>query len=269
MPALRVSVLCLLAIATTSAFAQQQLEFKWPNNAKIAVSLGYDDSLASHLDTAVKDLNDFKLKGTFYLTLSHPSIANRIDEWRDVAKQGHELANHSLFHPCSATPKGREWVSEANNLDTKTIAAMAQEIQLANHYLHAIDGNNQRTFTAPCGDQFTKNGNYLPAIANLFEGMKTHIGPSPKNIASLNRMDLPTWAPHQVDGKTLIDYVKSAEKTGTIASFTFHGIGADHLAVSQKAHRELLAYLSEHSDKYYVDTYLNISLYLKRAQQQP
>jgi peptidoglycan/xylan/chitin deacetylase (PgdA/CDA1 family) len=40
----------------------------WPNGSVAAVSLTYDDGLASHLDNARPQLERFGFKGTFFLT---------------------------------------------------------------------------------------------------------------------------------------------------------------------------------------------------------
>ncbi len=47
----------------------------WPNGAAAAVSLTFDDNCASHLDTAVPMLDEFGLRGTFYLPLSRERFA--------------------------------------------------------------------------------------------------------------------------------------------------------------------------------------------------
>lgn len=62
----------------------------------------------------------------------------------------------------------------------------------------------------------------------------------------------------------LIAYAKQAAFYGTIANFTFHGVGGDYLPVSIKAHQELLDFLAKNKEIYWVDTYRNISLYIKK-----
>ncbi|MBY3627222.1 polysaccharide deacetylase family protein, partial [Acinetobacter sp. CUI P1] len=90
--------------ATTSLLvstASANTIFSWPNGAKAAVSLAYDDALPSQLDTAIPQLNAVGLKGSFYLPLSADTIQKRLADWRAAAAQGHELGNHSLFHQCA------------------------------------------------------------------------------------------------------------------------------------------------------------------------
>ncbi|MFT5760012.1 MAG: peptidoglycan/xylan/chitin deacetylase (PgdA/CDA1 family), partial [Alteromonadaceae bacterium] len=126
----------------------------WPNQAKAAISLAYDDALNSHLDHALPALNKLNFKASFYLTLSSPTVDKRLEEWRRAAKQGHELGNHSINHACRGSLPNREWVQEHNDLDKKKYDEIIQEIQTANILLKAIDGETLRTFTVPCADQF-------------------------------------------------------------------------------------------------------------------
>src|SRR4051812_15529299 len=98
--------LCLLALVVSSSQAAQPA-FSWPNGARAAVNLAYDDALDSQLSNAIPALNRHKLKGTFYLQLSSPTIGARLPEWRAAAAAGHELANHTLFHQCSASKPDR------------------------------------------------------------------------------------------------------------------------------------------------------------------
>src|SRR5450432_2597841 len=70
------------------------------NNRKAAVVLTYDDAINQHLDNAIPVLDSLKLKATFYITGYSPSVRDRMNEWKKLAVQGHELGNHTLYHPC-------------------------------------------------------------------------------------------------------------------------------------------------------------------------
>jgi len=236
--------------------------FNWPNGAKAAVSLSYDDALASQLDHAVPALNHYGFKGSFYLTLSAKSVNERREDWRAIAKQGHELGNHTINHACRASLPNRQWVENNNNLDNKTMAQMTKEIIKANELLNAIDGQKIRTFTLPCGDNIVEGRDLLPEIAPYFVGIKSHEGIIPASMVFFNPMNAPVFAPSNVTGRALIAQVKQAAKNNSIVSFTFHGIGADHLAISIDAHHQLLEYLAKNKDIYWVDTFRNISLHI-------
>lgn len=247
---------------TIQVYAFENENFVWPNNAKAAVSLSYDDALNSQLDNAIPALNKLKLNGSFYLTLDSPVVDNRLDEWENAAKQGHELGNHSIHHACRSSLPNREWVSSDNDLDKKSFNEVIQEIKLANTFLKAIDGETNRTFTVPCADQIVENRNYVQPLHHDFVGIKTHVGVIPKHLNSIEIKNMPVWSPDNPSGDELIAYVKEAAARGTIANITFHGIGGDYLSTSIKAHNKLLAYLANNKHTYWVDTFRNISLYM-------
>jgi len=236
----------------------------WPNHAKAAVSLAYDDALNSQLDHALPALNKLNLKASFYLTLSSPTVSNRLEEWRTAAKQGHELGNHTINHACQGSLAGRDWVPAHNDLDNKFYREIIQEINTANTFLKAIDGETVRTFTVPCSDQFVDNKNYVHALHNTFVGIKSHVGNVPQNRQSIKIMDAAVWAPSGKSGAELIAYAQKAALYGTIANFTFHGVGGDHLSISKQAHQALLNHLTNNKDIYWVDTHRNISVYVKK-----
>ncbi|TDK24369.1 polysaccharide deacetylase [Luteimonas aestuarii] len=231
--------------------------FAWPNGAKAAVNLAYDDALDSQLDNAIPALDRHGFKGSFYLTLGAQVVRTRMEEWRAAARNGHELGNHSLFHQCSGRGAGREWVAPQQDLDRTTVAQMRDQVLLANTMLQAIDGSTEFTYTAPCGDRMAMDGDYLPSIADAFLGIKLVEGTGVADMAGFDPLAAPVVAPVEFTGAQLIALVEDAGRNGTMIGFTFHGIGGDHLQTSVEAHDELLAYLAAHRDVYWVDTFRN------------
>src|SRR5471032_2868792 len=70
----------------------------WPNGAKGAVSLTYDDGYDSQLENAAPLLDRLGLKATFFLTVEN--IDERLPDWQALARNGHEIGNHTSTHPC-------------------------------------------------------------------------------------------------------------------------------------------------------------------------
>jgi len=66
----------------------------WDNHAA-AVSLTFDDARPVQLDIAVPELNKRHLHATFFVIVSK---LTRLDDWRKVQLEGHEIGNHSLTH---------------------------------------------------------------------------------------------------------------------------------------------------------------------------
>ena len=114
---------------------------------RAAIVLTYDDSAPSQLQYAVPALNEAGLKGTFFLTGANMPPES-MPRWRAVAEAGHELANHTIHHPCNAGTyeAPARYTTEAYDVDT-----MLNEIRTMNAFLTAIDGRPLHAYGAPCG----------------------------------------------------------------------------------------------------------------------
>ncbi|BFM22494.1 polysaccharide deacetylase family protein [Gilvimarinus japonicus] len=248
----RIIALTFSLFATNTALAK---DFHWPQGQEAAVSLSYDDTLNSQLDNAIPALNRHGVRASFYMMVASPVMAERVDEWREAAKAGHELGNHTIYHSCSRS-KGNDWVKPYNDMDKRVVEQVRDEIVVANGVLHAIDGKTERTFTPPCGDVETSNGNYIPAVRDLFVAIKGDNEQLPDNFATLA-------LPNGQTGDELIAYVQQAAQQHQLINIIFHGIDGDHLAVSSEAHEALVKYLSDNKDTYWTDTYLTIMTHAK------
>ena len=254
----------LLVLATVAGTVQATEPFPWPGGRKAAVSLAYDDAAPSQLDNAIPALDRHGLKGSFYLTLAADTLRTRQREWVAAARNGHELGNHSLFHQCSASLPDRAWVEPQRNLDTTTVGQMTDQVRLANVMLMALDGRTARTMTVPCGDTQASDGNYVDVVASEFVAIKRGGGGVVADMATLDPTAVPVDVPVDVTGEQLIARVEEAARRGTMASFTFHGIGGDHLAVSSEAHEQLLRHLAAHPDVYWVAPFIDIMQYVAK-----
>jgi sialate O-acetylesterase len=256
-------LITLLNILAIQIFAQDN--FSWPNNAKAGVCLTYDDGLDCHLDSARVNLNQYNLKGSFYCTGKSKSLLNRMDDWRQLVKDGHELGNHSLFHPCiKVREEGYvfDWVKPEYDLANYTVDQIIAELDVANTLLQAVDGKNKRTYAYTCGDHEAGGENFSDKISHLFTGARA-AGPLPETMEEVNLYEVPSWPVNENTGPDMIAYVERAAEKGTLAVIMFHGIGANNLRVSRKAHDELLAYLAQHPDRFWVATFSDIVDYIR------
>jgi len=243
------------------SFAQEQpSSFNWPENYKAAVCLTYDDGLDCHLDVAIPALDSFGLKGTFYCTGNSESLNSRIDDWRAIAKNGHELGNHSLFHPCDG--EKFDWVKPEYDLNTYTLDQIKNELMTANTLLKALDGNSDRTYGYTCSDFKAGQQSFVDTVRTLFTAARSD-GPIPASIEEVDPYFAPSWGVVDPSGEQLIAYVKEAQQTGTIAVFMFHSFGGGYLNVSKEAHEELLTYLKSNQEEIWTDTFINVMKYIK------
>lgn len=228
---------------------------KWPNGAKAVICLTYDDAMSSQIEQAIPVLNSLKLKGTFFLN----SLAddNATEKWRQAAKQGHELANHTLFHPCLAA-KG--W-KPAWALDNYTFDRVLKEVQSMNTQLYLLDGKKtKRTFAFPCGDTTAGGVSYLDTLRRSglvsYGRMVGDANSVVTNFETLDLLQVPSLAVQpEHTAANLIAYAEKAAQQGGLGIYLFHGVGSQWIAVSAAEHKKLAEYLANHKETYWVTTF--------------
>lgn len=244
----------------TGAFAQQK--DVW-NGKQCAVALTYDDALQVHLDNVVPVLDSLNLKGTFYLSGYFPGFINNIDRWKSVAGKGHELANHTLFHPCAGNQPGREWVNPNYDLSKYSVKRMTDEMLMTNTLLKTLDGQTARTFAYPCGDTKIGDVDYYKAVAGDFVAARGTTSEM-KQITEINLADVGSYAINGQTGEQLIELVKKAQQTNSVLVFLFHGVGGGHsLNVALAEHNKLLRYLKQNTANIWVAPFIDIAQYAK------
>lgn len=248
-------------VTSTSVFAGGG---PW-NGRPAAVVLTYDDSLNVHLDNVIPSLNKRGLHGTFYLMLNTESFRKRMSEWQTAAAKGHELGNHTLFHPCRGSLPNREWVSADYDLDRYSVKRMVDEIVLANAILEKLDGKKHRTFAYTCGETTAGNQSFIENIKPYFPGARgvANMYSSPDDI---NLYNINAYGTNNDKGEELVSFARQAVREKKLIVYLFHGVGGEHdLNVSLEAHTELLDYLQKNKKDIWVATMLDVVNYLTSA----
>lgn len=246
-----------LTVALGSSAHAQETDGRWPDGAKAAIVLTYDDALTSQLDNAVPALDEAGFKATFFL--SNVKLAD-VPRWRRAAEGGHELGNHTIFHACPAAVYPTE---PRNTSEAYTIPSILKEIEQQNVLLTALDGKERHGLATPCGASLASGEDYIDELreANLVDYVRA-AGPADEVRAGLpggDVMHVPARGfPDTVTGQELIAYAEQARQGGGMAVFLFHGIGGDYLTTSNEAHRELIAWLAEHRDELWVATLADV-----------
>jgi peptidoglycan/xylan/chitin deacetylase (PgdA/CDA1 family) len=258
-----IALLSLLLLVRFTLFAQG--DRVW-HDKKCAVVLTYDDALNVHLDNAIPLLDSLGFKATFYLSGFFPGFRARAREWAVVGKNGHELGNHTLFHPCEGKAKGREWVPPTYDLNGYTLQRIDDEIAMANTLLEVLDGKSQRTFAYPCGDMKVGDTSFVDKIKNRFIAARGVEG----KMQKLQEIDLYNVGCYMIMGQTgdqLIALTQQAMKTNSLIVFLFHGVGGEHnINVSLVAHRALLTFLKQNEKDIWVAPMIDVARYIKERQ---
>lgn len=233
------------------------------NNKKCAVALTYDDALNIHLDKVIPALDSMGFKATFYLIGSSEAFTKRIPEWRIAAANGHELGNHTLFHPCYGKRPGREWVKPEYDLNNYTLQRMTDEIKTNNALLEATDGKKKRSLACPCGDTKIGDSSYLYGLKDNFVAFRDGT-PDAYQANGFPANTIQWMGPAGDTGDQLIAAVQKAMDSKALLVFVFHGVGGEHaLNVSSEAHRQLLQFLKKNESQIWVAPFVDIAGYIR------
>jgi peptidoglycan/xylan/chitin deacetylase (PgdA/CDA1 family) len=258
-----IALAAFLALGSVISYAQGT---KTWNNKSCAVVLTYDDAIDIDLDNVLPALDSLNLKGTFYLIGSSPVINKRIIEWRLAAKHGHELGNHSMFHPCDGSLPGRGFITPDIDLSKYTVERVVKEIRVNNTLLKAIDGKSVRTFAYPCGDRTVGGVYFYEQLKNEFAGARGVT----EGLQTANQVDLANIDCYPINGQSaqyMIDLVKKAQQTHTLLVFLFHGVGGGHnLNVGLKEHSQLLHYLKANEKDIWIAPMVDAAEKIKSVQ---
>ena len=251
----------LFILLVSSLVSQSQSSQLW-NGKKCAVVITYDDAIDQHLDNAIPVLDSLGLKATFYVTAFSQSMQTRLNDWRKLVIKGHELGNHTLYHPCIGG-KGREWVKPDYDLSKYSVQRMIDETKMTNLFLQALDGKTKRTFAFTCGDMKIGDSSFIKAMKKDFIAARA----VRNQMHKLSEIDLYNVDCYMVNGETaeqMIEWVRKASETNSLLVILFHGVGGGNpLNVSIEAHRGFLQYLKKNEKDLWIAPMLEVAEYIK------
>lgn len=236
-----------------------------------AVSLTYDDALDVHLNQAIPDLEAAELRGTFYIpTRQRNAWQARAEEWSRAHARGHEIANHSQYHPCSGR---HEWVKPNFSLEAYSLARMESELLGAAADIASLVGAQPTSFAYPCGEWTVgpEESTYRPMVARLF--------PAARGVAQKQLVDpldcdfsyVPAWPlSEKIFADAVIRFIDDAIEQQRWAVLIFHGVGGGHgINVSRDVHRAICRHIAVRRDELWCDTFLNVANHVRQKVGRP
>ena len=221
----------------------------WLEGCEGAVSLTFDDGMASQLDRALPILAENDLHGTFYVNPRGTDWRGLLAPWKAVAGDGHEVGNHTVNHPCSCAFKE----TRTGCLETMTLEDMEWEIGEGRRRIsEAIPGQADFTFCYPCYHAHVGEGpgrrSYVPVVA------RHHIagrgkGDFANHPLTADLHHLYSYPAERQARAGMIGLVEEAMNLGQWAVLTFHGISEGHLSVTEADFSGLCGYLRAHRDR--------------------
>ncbi len=202
---------------------QTETTFAWPEGKQIAISLSFDDARASQVDAGTALLDQYGVKGTFYVVPN--SVKQRLEGWKKAVASGHEIGNHSFNHPCTGN---FPW-SRQKAIENYTLKQMRNELILANKDIKELLGVEAEVFAYPCGQTYVGRGentkSYVPVVSKLFLSGRGWLDEGPNapqfcDLAQLTGMEM--------DGKDfeqILPLIENAKKSGAWLVLAGHEMG--------------------------------------------
>lgn len=255
--------------------------FAWPNGCRAAISLTYDDGLVVHRQHVAPLLDQLGLHATFYVNLlssgairdyRETDIVKTPEFWRELAQAGHELGNHTAFHPCRISdPKKFAWLDPCFDLRDYTPSRWWAEMRLANFTLQLIDGKSHRTFGNTCCNTTLGQGDdemsLEPLIEKLFVAAR---GPMNDLIVDPLHANLNALGHFSGDGctcQTLQHHVRQALDQGGWIILMIHGVGdgpdSHRLHMDRCEHEKFLTWLADQKDQLWTAPMVDVAQHLR------
>jgi peptidoglycan/xylan/chitin deacetylase (PgdA/CDA1 family) len=242
----------------------------FPDGTHTAVSLTYDDGIACHYEDVAPMLESCGLRGTFNTPIAESTIMTHVEEWRGLAARGHELGNHSLFHPCRSTPADpKPWLNPAYNLVDYNERRLREELEVANFALHMIDGQTQRTYANTCYHHTIGSGEgelpMEPILADYFVAARGVFSQCPVDLEHVDWMNLGSAG---ADRRTFADLrgeVETLAQSGGWIIYTMHGVGQgthNHF-IDYGEHRQFVEWLGQNRSRIWTAPMIEVVKYLQ------
>lgn len=195
----------------------------FPDGARVAVSLTFDDARDSQLDVGLPVLDVHGVRATFFVLPAR--VRRRRAEWERAVEAGHEIGNHTATHPCSANFT----FSRSNALEDYTVERMEAEIDRASQRIEALLGLRPDTFAYPCGQSFVGRAegrmSYVPEVARRFLAARGYGSETSNDPASCDLAHLEAFAADGLHADRLVRLVDDAAAEGKWIILAGHDVG--------------------------------------------
>jgi peptidoglycan/xylan/chitin deacetylase (PgdA/CDA1 family) len=235
--------------------------FRWPEGKRAALSLTFDDARPSQVDNGLPLFDRYGAKATFYV--SPDNVKERIEGWRRAVKNGHEIGNHTMTHPCT----GNYAFSKGNALEDYTLDRMAREIDEADRAISDLLAVKATSFAYPCCQTFVGRGrevkSYVPLVAKRFRAGRLGLNEAANDPEIC---DLSQLLAQGSDGATFDELkalVDGAAAEGRWLILVGHEIAdAGYQTTSAKTLQALCRYATDPANGLWIDTVSRIGQYV-------
>lgn len=200
----------------------------------VRLSLCYDGSDLSHLETAVPQLASAGFAATFY---AEPlTLLEELPEWRRVAANGHEIGNGTLIG--AALPDG--------SLPAWTLEMVEEELTEAKALIdEQFAGQRRHSCALPFGSMECAEGSVVSVAQRIYPVVRG--GDRGVNRHAATAI-LSSVSAEGLSGDELIQLVRILSAEPGFVVLVFGGVGTGDPGIDAGAHFALLQHLREMGD---------------------
>jgi hypothetical protein len=243
----------------------------WPRGCRAAVSFSYDDGLPVHFEHVAPLFEAAGLRATFYVPVV-TGLRSYAPQFRALAQAGHELGNHSLFHPCRAEGDRRNWLNPAYDLASYNERRWNEEMAVANFALQQVDGLTERTFGNTCYDNWIGPDDARvplePMMERHFIAARGELTGRPVDLAARNFWNLGTINADFHTFEQLRAELEALIAAGGWIIYTIHGVGGDthRLHIDRGEHTRLVQWLGDNAARLWTAPVIQVVRHLKQGE---
>lgn len=251
----------------TTKNLNNKTEFGWPAGKKMALSLTFDDARQTQTTNGLPLLDRYGVKATFYVL--YDSIILRKDAWIKAVKNGHDIGNHTLKHPCTGNYEFFRQVA----LEDYTLARLSDEIDKVDRLISRELGIEKTvSFAYPCGQKFVGRGietkSYVPLIAKKFETGRGWLDedandPIYCDLSQLTGMEMDCKSFEEI--KKLIDFARLRGRWLILAGHNVNVGG--YQTTLMKTLDAVCQYAADPAEGIWLDNVHNIAAYIKNKRE--
>ncbi len=187
-------------------------KFPWPEGKRMALSLSFDDARTTNIRQGTDLFDKYGVQATFYVVPSR--VKPDLELWKKAVKNGHEMGNHSIEHPCS----GNFVWSRDKALEMYTLEKMRAELEEANRQIRELLGVTPTTYAFPCGLTTIGRGknakSFVPLIADMFVAGRGWLDEAPVDPTYCDMAQLTGVEMDGKDFEQLLPMIEQTEKDG-------------------------------------------------------
>lgn len=241
-------------------------DFAWPAGVRAALSLTFDDARPTQIENGVPLFDRYGVLATFYASVGALNLKK--EAWRRAAVTGHEIAAHTVGHPCSCN---FGFITPKTSLEDMTLDQMEEELAVSNAQIEELVGVKPVSFAYPCGQKFVGRGvnlrSYVPLVARQY---LTGRGWRDEYFNAPDRCDMAQLSGVEFDGadfEQVRPQIETAAQTGNWLVFAGHNIGTESASQTTKLStlEAICAYCKDPANGIWIDTVGTIGAYVRKT----